>query len=84
LDEKNKEPERDEKKFQEARIRISNLTIGLTHLFSPVDAAGLLFGAGVGVLADGLGPQETKKYLQGLVDDFNHPEDGPWNKTHEA
>ncbi len=64
------------RKMAEAHRRMSGVALGLVSMFGPVDSAGVLFGAGIGILVEHLGETEARAYLQGLLMDWK--EDGPW------
>jgi hypothetical protein len=56
-----------ERQEREAQNRITMMAINLAKLFPPVDAAGLLIGAAVGILETTYGRQKAIEYVAELA-----------------
>jgi hypothetical protein len=50
------------------------VAVGLAQKLGPLDAAGVLMGAAIGVLTTGLGPEKAVEYLRGLADGIENGE----------
>jgi hypothetical protein len=65
-----------------ARAHMSNSALGMQKYLDPIDVAGVLMGAGCGVLLNAFGKEETVKYLLGLAADLDadaHADNYPTN-----
>ena len=59
--------ERDDALMQRAQRRMSMQALALQQMFTPMDAAGLLIGAAVGVLETEYGRHKAAEYVEGLA-----------------
>lgn len=56
--------------IERAQSRMTMLALNLQRVFSPVDVAGLLTGAAIGVLSHALGPEKTREYFSAIADEL--------------
>lgn len=64
-----------ELRLKKARGHASVTAAGLATMLGPVDAAGVLIGAGFGVLADAFGAELAVTYLRELADEVEQDGD---------
>ncbi len=59
-----------ERRMAQGRRHLTLVALSLTKVLSPIDAAGLLMGAAVGILTEHVGDGAAEDYLRQLADEL--------------
>jgi hypothetical protein len=65
-----------------AQRRMSEMALSLQKLFSPIDVAGLLIGAAVGILSVNFGRDKAAEYVGELAREMRESDDEPQHIKH--
>lgn len=67
----------DDDRLDQARERMTALAVSLTQAFSPMDVAGMLAGAAIGVVASTYGRAKAVEYFTEIACELSVPEGTP-------